>query len=73
MPTQNSITFNDALDLIESLPAYQQEDIIEIVRQRLIEHRRDLLDKNIGEAREEYTRGEVKKGNVDDLMSELSK
>jgi hypothetical protein len=73
MPTQNSITFNDALDLIESLPAYQQEDIIEIVRQRLIEHRRDLLDKNIGEAREEYARGEVKKGNVDDLMSELSK
>ncbi|MDO9391042.1 MAG: hypothetical protein Q7U71_04620 [bacterium] len=73
MPTQNSITFNDALDLIESLPAYQQEDIIEIVRQRLIEHRRDLLGKNIGEAREEYARGEVKKGNVDDLMSELSK
>lgn len=73
MSSQNSITFNEALDLIESLPVYQQEDIIEIIRQRLIEHRRELLDKNIGEAREEYARGEIKKGAVDDLMSELSK
>ena len=72
MPSQNSKTFQEALDIIESLPKYQQEDIIEIIRQRLIEQRRELLAKNIGEAREEYARGEVKKGTVDDLMRELS-
>ena len=72
MSGQESKTFQEALDIIESLPEYQQEDIIDIIRQRLIEQRRELLAKNIGEAREEYARGEVKKGTVDDLMKELS-
>ena len=68
MSGQESKTFQEALEIIESLPEYQQEDIIEIVQQRLLEQRRELLAKNIGEAREEYARGEVKKGTVDDLM-----
>jgi len=72
MSGQESKTFQEALDIIESLPEYQQEDIIDIIRQRLIEQRRELLAKNIGEAREEYARGEVTKGTVDDLMRELS-
>ena len=72
MSGHESKTFQEALDIIESLPEYQQEDIIEIIRQRLIEQRRELLAKNIGEAREEYARGEIKKGTVDDLMRELS-
>ncbi len=69
---QQTVTFQEVLDIIESLPEYQQEDLIEIVRRRLIEYRREVLAKNIQEAREEYVRGEVKKGTVDDLMKELS-
>lgn len=72
MSGQESVTFQEALEIIESLPEYQQEDLIKIIRQRLLEYKRDLLAKNIGEAREEYARGEVKKGSVDDLMKELS-
>jgi len=72
MSGQQSVTFQEALDIIESLPEYQQEDLIEIIRYRLIEHRRESLAKNIREAREEYARGEVKRGTVDDLMRELS-
>jgi hypothetical protein len=72
MSGQEGATFQKALDVIESLPEYQQEDLITIIRQRLIEHRREVLAKNIEEARKEYTRGEVKKGTVDDLMRELS-
>ena len=72
MSSQGSITFQEALDIIESLPEYQQEDLIKIIRQRLIEHRQELLAKNIREAKEEYARGEVKKGTVADLMRELS-
>ena len=67
------ITFQKALDIIESLPEYQQEDLINIIRRRLIEQRRNLLADSIKEAKEEYARGEVKKGSVDDLMKELSK
>ena len=66
------VTFQTVLDIVESLPEYQQEDLIDIIRRRLIEQRRDRLADSIREAREEYARGEVKKGSVDDLMKELS-
>jgi len=72
MSNQQTVTFQEALDIIESLPEYQQEDLIEIIRHRLIDRRRELLAKNIKEAREEYARGEVKKGTVDDLMRDIS-
>jgi len=66
------ITFQKALDIVESLPEYQQEDLIDIIRRRLIEQRRDRLADSIREARDEYAKGEIKKGTVDDLMKELS-
>jgi hypothetical protein len=66
------VSFQEVLDIVESLPEYQQEDLIDIIRRRLIEQRRDRLADSIREAREEYARGEVKKGTVDDLMKELS-
>ena len=66
------VTFQEALDIVESLPEYQQEDLVDIIRRRLIEQRRDRLADSIRESREEYARGEVKKGTVDDLIKELS-
>ncbi|MCK5131432.1 MAG: hypothetical protein KAR40_04695 [Candidatus Sabulitectum sp.] len=60
----HAITFQNALDAVESLPEYQQED--------LIERRREILSDNIFEAREEYDRGEVRRGTVEDLMKEIS-
>ena len=70
--SNQSVTFQKALDVVESLPEYQQESLVEVIRHRLTEHRRDLLAGNIRKAKEEYLRGEVKKGTVDDLMRELS-
>jgi hypothetical protein len=67
-----SVTFQEALDTVESLPAYQQEDLIDIVRRRLIEQSRDRLAENIREGKEDYARGEVRRGTVDDLIRELS-
>ena len=49
-------TFQKALEIIESLP----------------EERRDRLARSVKEAREEYKRGKIRKGTVDDLMNELS-
>lgn len=71
MSSHKTLTFQEVLEIVESLPEYQQEDIINIIRHRLIEHKRDLLAKNIKEAREEYARGDVKKGSVNDLMEKL--
>lgn len=61
------------MEIIESLPEEQRESLRDIVKHRLIEERRDRLAKSINKAREEYKRGEIKKGSVSDLTDELSK
>ncbi len=66
-------TFDNVIEIIESLPEEQRESLIEIVKKRLIEERRERLAQSIKEAKEEYMRGEVKQGTVDDLMRELLK
>jgi hypothetical protein len=70
---QQTVTFQEALDIVESLPEYQQEDLINIIRRRQLERHRELLAERIKEARAEYARGEVTRGTVDDLMKELSR
>ena len=65
------VNFQEALEIIESFPEEQRESLIEIVKCRLVEERRNQLSQGIKEAREEFRRGEVKRGTVDDLMREL--
>jgi hypothetical protein len=68
-----NVTFQKALEIVESLPEEQRESLMDIVKRRLIEERRDRLAQKIKGAREEYRRGKVRKGAVDDLINELSK
>jgi hypothetical protein len=68
-----NITFQKALEVIESLPGEQRESLIDIIRRRLIEERRDQLALNIKKAKVEYKQGKVKRGTVDDMMDELLK
>jgi hypothetical protein len=70
---KKDITFNDALEIVDSLPEDQRETLIEIVKHRLIEERRDKIAQSIKEAKEEYAKGEVRKGSIDDLMREIPK
>jgi len=65
-------TFDEALDIIESFPEEQRESIIEIVKRRLTEERKERLAQTVKEAREEYARGEVRRGTVDDLIREIA-
>lgn len=65
-------TFDEALDIIESFPEEQRESMVEIIKRRLIEERRERLAQTVKEAREEYARGEVRRGTVDDLMREIA-
>jgi hypothetical protein len=67
------VTFQDALEIIESLPEDQRESLLEIVKHRLIEKRRDRLARSIKEARGEYKRGEFKRGTVENLRRDLGK
>ena len=72
MSSRQAATFQEALDIVESLPEYQQEDLINIMQRRRLERRRELLAERIKEARAEHARGEVTHGTVDDLMKELA-
>ena len=72
MSSRSKVTFQDVLDMIESLPEEQQENLIAIIRRRLIEHKREVLAERINRAREEYRLGKVRRGTVDDLMKEIS-
>ena len=72
MANRQTVTFQEALDIVESLPEYQQDDLVDIIQRRRIERRRELLAKSIKKARAEYGRGEVTRGTVDDLMKELT-
>ncbi len=72
MPSRKKATFQEALDVIESLPEHQQEDVIQIIQRRRLERRRDLLGESIKKARAEYARGEVRRGTANDLMKELT-
>jgi len=65
-------TFDEALEIIESFPEEQRESMVEIVKRRLIEERRERLVQTIEEAREEYAHGEVRRGTVDDFMHEIA-
>lgn len=72
MSSRQTVTFQEALDIVESLPEYQQEDLINLIQRRRLERRRELLAESIKEARAEYARGEVTRGTVADLMKELT-
>ena len=63
---------DEAFDIIESFPEDQRDSIVEIVKRRLTEERREQLAQTIKEAREEYARGEVRRGTVEDLIREVS-
>jgi len=64
-------TFQQALEIVEGLPDEQQQELVEIVRSRQRERRREALAASIEQARRELARGEVQRGTVDDLMAEI--
>lgn len=72
MSVRQTVTFQEALEILEALPEGQQDDLVDIIRRRRIERRRESLAENIQQARGEYSRGETRRGNADDLMKELA-
>ena len=72
MDTQiKSSDLQRVIEDVETLPVDDQMLLIEIVRQRLIQHRRSDLIADVAEARQAYQEGNVRRGTVDDLLKEL--
>lgn len=65
-------TFQGAIEAVESLPTEQQEDLLDVLRRRFIDSKRQAMAEGIREARTDYSHGKVKKGTVDDLLKDLA-
>lgn len=65
--------FDEVLDAADALPIQQQEDLVRILKSRMIDQKREALAQSVREARAEYARGDVKKGTVADWMKDLEK
>ena len=63
--------FEQALEMIEQLPAEDQENLIEIVQRRLIEQRRAEVARNASATLQAFREGRARYGTVDDLRRDL--
>jgi hypothetical protein len=70
MPVQ-SLGFQEVIERVEMLPVDDQMLLIEIIRRRLIQHRRSELVAEVAEARRAYQTRQVQRGTVDNLLEEL--
>ena len=61
-------SYGQVLDSIEALPEDQQESLVDIVRKRLAERRRDALIKSVGEARKEFKSGKLRPASPAAIM-----
>ncbi len=64
--------FNQILEMIDHLSLDEQKDIIDIVRNRQIEKRREEIAQNIAQSHQEYQQGKVFRGTIDDIIAELN-
>jgi len=66
-----STPFQQALDVVERLPADDQEALIEVIRRRLIEQRRIEIARNARATVQAFREGRACYGTVDDLRHDL--
>lgn len=66
------LTFAEVVETVDSLPADEKEMLIDIIKKRLTEERREEMYRSIEEARAEYEQGLCKPMTVDEIMAEIS-
>jgi hypothetical protein len=64
-------TFGQLLDSIEALPEDQQESLVDIVRKRIAERRREALVKSVAEARKEFKSGKLRPASSAEIMRKI--
>lgn len=63
--------FQQAIDLVESLPIEDQAVLINLIQKRLHQQKRSQLVQEVKAAETEYAQGSVHRGTIADLMAEL--
>ncbi|NJL10952.1 MAG: hypothetical protein HC908_14375 [Calothrix sp. SM1_7_51] len=64
-------TLQQAIDVVENLEIEEQAILVDIISKRLSQQRRNDLLKEVTQARDDYQKGNIKRGSVTDLMTEL--
>jgi hypothetical protein len=67
-----TVTFNGALDAIESLSIEDQEALITIIQKRIIDRRRAEIATHIVQSKAEHQAGQVFRGSIEDAIAELN-
>jgi len=71
MNTNQITPFQKALEAVESLPFDDREEIIEIIKRRLAEDRREEIAANASEAVNAVREKRAKYGTIEDLKKDL--
>ena len=69
--TAEQSKFQQAIDLVESLPMDDQAVLVNLIQKRLHQQRRNQLVQEVKAAETEYAQGNVHRGTIADLMAEL--
>ena len=64
-------TLQKAIDAVEALEPEEQAMLLDIISKRLSQQRRNDLIIDVEQARDDYQKGNVKRGSISDLMAEL--
>ena len=67
-----ALKFADVVDSVERLSTDEQETLVEIIRHRLAQRRREVLASEVAEARAEYARGEARPASAEDMLAEIT-
>ncbi len=65
------VTLAAAIEVVEQLPIDQQDQLVQIIRSRQIERRRDEIAENGREALAAYRAGELKSYTAEEAIAEL--
>ena len=66
-------SFDEILDMIDTLSLEEQDALLDIVRRRQVELRRREIALSIAQGKDEYQADKVFRGIVDEIITELSK
>jgi hypothetical protein len=64
-------SFAQTLDVIESLPVDEQEDVLEVLQRRLAERRRAELVTTVKQSRKEFAAGKCKPTSVAAILRQV--
>ena len=71
MIVDQNTPFQKAIDAVESLPFDDREELLEIIRRRIADHRRDEIAGNAREALQAVRENRAKFGTIEDLKKDL--